>query len=164
MSTANGAQMADAKELEPVVPQKQLSRDLNAAREAYKAGDVEAARAAHGHGHGHGGHSHGKAPEAHSNTPSEYIKSMVFGGLDGIITTFAVVAAVAGADMSGDLVRAPYRPPRRLCARICGRGCTRLCARAFCALCPARSAPTVGCARCKCLRLTRPAGPCPPRR
>lgn len=95
--------MADAKELEPVA-QKQLSRDLNAAREAYKAGDVEAARAAHGHGHGHGGHSHGKAPEAHSNTPSEYIKSMVFGGLDGIITTFAVVAAVAGADMSGDLV------------------------------------------------------------
>ena len=29
---------------------------------------------------------------------------MVFGGLDGIITTFAVVAAVSGADMSGDVV------------------------------------------------------------
>ena len=66
------------------------------------------------------------ATEKHSNTPSEYIKSMVrasstrhppqdlhcqsaslsqvFGGLDGIITTFAVVAAVAGAELSTDMV------------------------------------------------------------
>jgi len=44
------------------------------------------------------------APEKHSNTPSGYIKSMVFGGLDGIITTFAVVAAVAGAELSSDMV------------------------------------------------------------
>ncbi len=28
----------------------------------------------------------------------------VFGGLDGIITTFAVVAAVAGAELSTDMV------------------------------------------------------------
>jgi len=45
-----------------------------------------------------------RALEKHSNTPSEYIKSMVFGGLDGIITTFAVVAAVAGAELSADMV------------------------------------------------------------
>lgn len=30
----------------------------------------------------------------------EYIKSMVYGGLDGIITTFAVVSGVAGASLS----------------------------------------------------------------
>ena len=28
----------------------------------------------------------------------------MFGGLDGIITTFAVVAAVAGAELSADMV------------------------------------------------------------
>jgi len=112
------------------------TRDLTAARAAYKAGDAAASKAAHGGGHGH---SHdGGSPEMHSGTPSEYIKSMVrslrsadaarlsapprlllparrppaaaadaplayspqvFGGLDGIITTFAVVAAVAGADL-----------------------------------------------------------------
>lgn len=30
----------------------------------------------------------------------EYIKSMVYGGLDGIVTTFAVVSGVAGASLS----------------------------------------------------------------
>lgn len=34
----------------------------------------------------------------------DFIKSMVFGGLDGIITTFAVVAAGAGADLEGKVV------------------------------------------------------------
>mmetsp|Transcript_13266 Transcript_13266/g.14706 ORF Transcript_13266/g.14706 Transcript_13266/m.14706 type:complete len:386 (-) Transcript_13266:53-1210(-) len=34
----------------------------------------------------------------------EYIKSIVFGGLDGIITTFAVVASVSGAGLSVNLV------------------------------------------------------------
>lgn len=35
---------------------------------------------------------------------SEFIKSIVFGGLDGIITTFAVIATVAGANLELDLV------------------------------------------------------------
>lgn len=34
----------------------------------------------------------------------EYIKSMVYGGLDGIITTFAVVSGVAGASLSLKIV------------------------------------------------------------
>jgi hypothetical protein len=42
--------------------------------------------------------------EEHAYTNSEYIKSLVFGGLDGIITTFAVVAAVAGAEMDNSVV------------------------------------------------------------
>ena len=32
------------------------------------------------------------------------MKSLIFGGLDGIITTFAIVAAVAGSDMDTDVV------------------------------------------------------------
>lgn len=74
-----------------------LTRDLEAAKAAYAEGSTEASKAAHD-----GGAK--RSPEEHSNTPSEFIKSMVFGGLDGIITTFAVVAAVSGADMSGDVV------------------------------------------------------------
>lgn len=34
----------------------------------------------------------------------DYIKSIVFGGLDGIITTFAIVAAVAGANMKIEVI------------------------------------------------------------
>lgn len=34
----------------------------------------------------------------------EYIKSMVYGGLDGIVTTFAVVAGVSGASLSLKIV------------------------------------------------------------
>lgn len=42
--------------------------------------------------------------EPHGKVESSYIKSMVFGGLDGIITTFSVVAAVAGASLSPEIV------------------------------------------------------------
>ena len=34
----------------------------------------------------------------------DFVKSLIFGGLDGIITTFAIVAAVAGSDMDTDVV------------------------------------------------------------
>jgi vacuolar iron transporter family protein len=37
-------------------------------------------------------------------TGSKYIKSIVYGGLDGIITTFAVVSAVIGASLSPAIV------------------------------------------------------------
>lgn len=35
---------------------------------------------------------------------SDYLKSIVFGGLDGIITTFAVIATVAGANLDVRIV------------------------------------------------------------
>ena len=35
--------------------------------------------------------------EGHSGVGSSYVKTLVFGGLDGILTTFAVVSAAAGA-------------------------------------------------------------------
>ena len=39
------------------------------------------------------------ATEVHGGWGSDYVKSIVFGGLDGIITTFSTIAAVVGGDM-----------------------------------------------------------------
>ncbi len=73
-----------------------LSRDLNEARQAYRRGDLTASRRAHSASAG--------AEERHQHGTGQYIKSAVYGGLDGIITTFAVVAGVAGADLSSGIV------------------------------------------------------------
>jgi len=64
-------------------------RDLKAARDAYANSDVEASKAAHD----------AKVLNAaeHHKKIGGNIKSIVYGGLDGIITTFAVVAGAAGA-------------------------------------------------------------------
>ncbi len=71
-----------------------LSRDLQKAREAYQKGDVQASIAAHT----------AQAAEKHQHEHGQYIKSAVYGGLDGIVTTFAVVAGVAGASLSAGIV------------------------------------------------------------
>lgn len=69
---------------------------------AVKEGDDAAAKAAHEKlladtkKHMETGEKHGGG--------SDYIKSIVFGGLDGIITTFAIVAAVAGANLPVEVV------------------------------------------------------------
>ena len=68
---------------------------LDAAKEAHKDNDIEASKAAH------------DAKVSHSEDHSKvggYIKSIVFGGLDGIITTFAVVAGAAGGGLSVDVI------------------------------------------------------------
>jgi len=72
-----------------------LSRSLEKARAAYQNHDVEASKAAHAAGAGTG--------EPHKEGGSS-IKSLVYGGLDGIITTFAVVAGVAGAELTTGIV------------------------------------------------------------
>lgn len=69
-----------------------LTRSLEKAKEAYKKKDVKAAIAAHS-----------QAAEEHK-TEGQYLKSAVYGGLDGTITTFAVVAGVAGASLSAGVV------------------------------------------------------------
>ncbi len=45
-----------------------------------------------------------EAEEAHQQDRGQYIRSAVYGGLDGIITTFAVVAGVAGAALGTGIV------------------------------------------------------------
>jgi len=71
-----------------------LTRSLDKARDAYKAGDIKASKAAH---------SQQISKEEHKKG-GEYLKSAIYGGLDGIITTFAVVAGVAGAALSSGIV------------------------------------------------------------
>ena len=68
---------------DPVTEIKSTSK----ARDAFKLRDSEAMR-----------DEHGKHVEPHKGNASEYVKSIVFGGLDGITTTFAIVAASAGAN------------------------------------------------------------------
>ncbi|MBN1834929.1 MAG: VIT1/CCC1 transporter family protein [Spirochaetales bacterium] len=70
-----------------------LSRSLDKAREAYKNRSVEHSRRAHDQ-------SRAEATEEHRQEQGRYVKSLIYGGLDGIITTFAVVAGVAGASLS----------------------------------------------------------------
>ena len=78
-----------------------LSRRVEAARRAFEEGDELAAAALHAPDRvaeamrrdGGGGHWFGP-----------YIGSMVYGGLDGIVTTFAVVSGVAGADLGANVI------------------------------------------------------------
>ena len=72
-----------------------ITRRLDQAKEAYKEGDAEASRKAHDAGAG---------GEPHRTGGGSYIKSFVYGGLDGTITTFAVVAGVAGASLSSNII------------------------------------------------------------
>ncbi|EQC37706.1 hypothetical protein SDRG_04734 [Saprolegnia diclina VS20] len=64
---------------------------MKQARKAHTVLDVDASRAVHLAKAGH-------ASEAHLDNGG-HIKSAVFGGLDGIITTFATVTSVAGSGL-----------------------------------------------------------------
>lgn len=72
-----------------------ITRNLEKAHDAYRRHDPEASRKAH---------TGGNAPEEHQTGHGQYIKSFVYGGLDGIVTTFAVVAGVTGANLSASVV------------------------------------------------------------
>lgn len=73
-------------------------RDLNEARDAHAMRDVDASRAAHSF------QPLKEAPEKHSGAAGEYVEAIVFGGLDGIVTTFAVVVAAAAAGLTRGLI------------------------------------------------------------
>lgn len=75
-----------------------ISRRVDEARKAFKRGDTEASRRAHKP------ERIKQATEEHGGASHQYIGDMVYGGLDGIITTFAVVSGVAGAQLGTNVI------------------------------------------------------------
>lgn len=70
-----------------------FSRSLKKAKRAYEKRDISATIIAHSK----------KSTEKHKEG-GRYIKSIVYGGLDGIITTFAIISGVVGASLSAGVV------------------------------------------------------------
>jgi VIT1/CCC1 family predicted Fe2+/Mn2+ transporter len=76
-----------------------ISKRLDEARKAYSKGDKNASARAH-----ESERIAHAAREKHGGTGSQYLGEMVYGGLDGIITTFAVVSGVAGAQLDASIL------------------------------------------------------------
>jgi VIT1/CCC1 family predicted Fe2+/Mn2+ transporter len=76
-----------------------ITRRLEEARNAFLQRDLQASARAH-----EPGRIAQAAVEEHGGASSQYLGDMVYGGLDGIITTFAVVSGVAGAQLSSQIV------------------------------------------------------------
>jgi VIT1/CCC1 family predicted Fe2+/Mn2+ transporter len=76
-----------------------ISRRLEQARAAFVRGDRQASAQAHDPSR-----IARAAKEEHGGAGSQHLGEMVYGGLDGIITTFAVVSGVAGADLGLNVV------------------------------------------------------------
>ncbi|MBK8024933.1 MAG: VIT1/CCC1 transporter family protein [Chloroflexi bacterium] len=76
-----------------------ITKRLDEARRAFGAGDLSASAAAHTFSR-----ITAAAEEKHGGAASQYIGDLVYGGLDGIITTFAVVSGVAGAQLGTPII------------------------------------------------------------
>mmetsp|Transcript_37593 Transcript_37593/g.49544 ORF Transcript_37593/g.49544 Transcript_37593/m.49544 type:complete len:279 (+) Transcript_37593:172-1008(+) len=68
------------------------------ARNAYYNLDPEASRIIHDNRAAQGGHT-----ESHKDG-GEYVKAMIFGGLDGILTSFAIVSGAAGGGIGWESI------------------------------------------------------------
>lgn len=75
-----------------------LTRRVDEARDAFRRGDRAAAARAHE------AQRIQRAAEEHGGAGSQYMGDFVYGGLDGIITTFAVVSGVAGASLGANVI------------------------------------------------------------
>ena len=71
---------------------------LDQARRAYAEKDMAASAAAHTPA------VITQAVEQHGGTSHQYIGDMVYGGLDGIVTTFAIVSGVSGANLGSGVI------------------------------------------------------------
>lgn len=76
-----------------------LMKRVDQAREAYRKGDLSGSAAAHA-----ADRIAAAAREEHGAESHAYVGDMVYGGLDGIVTTFAVVSGVAGAQLGSGVV------------------------------------------------------------
>lgn len=77
---------------------KSPSKRLDDARKAYTQGNMQSSADAHTP------KAIAEATEEHGGAGSQYLGEMVYGGLDGIITTFAVVSGVAGAQLGTPVI------------------------------------------------------------
>lgn len=75
-----------------------ITKRLDKAREAFEKKDLAAS------GKAHSRRAIAEAIEEHGGTSHQYIGDMVYGGLDGIVTTFAVVSGVAGAGLGAGII------------------------------------------------------------
>jgi len=75
-----------------------LSKRLGEARQAFAQHDAQASALAHSP------ERIVQANEEHGGAGSQYLGELVYGGLDGIITTFAVVSGVAGAQLGTPVI------------------------------------------------------------
>ncbi|MBC7869873.1 MAG: VIT1/CCC1 transporter family protein [Chitinophagaceae bacterium] len=74
-----------------------ISKRVDEARKSFEKGDVEAAKRLHNN-------PVAGQERASSVALGTYIGPMVYGGLDGIVTTFAVVSGVAGAALGANII------------------------------------------------------------
>jgi VIT1/CCC1 family predicted Fe2+/Mn2+ transporter len=75
-----------------------ITRRIDEARKAFQRRDLSASQAAHSP------EAIARASEEHGGASDKYIGDMVYGGLDGIVTTFAIVSGVAGARLGSDVI------------------------------------------------------------
>jgi hypothetical protein len=75
-----------------------ITKRMDEARAAYDKKDMVASRAAHSP------EVIAQAVEEHGRTSDQYIGDIVYGGLDGIVTTFAIVSGVAGAGLGSGVI------------------------------------------------------------
>ncbi len=75
-----------------------MSKRLEEARQAFTRHDTQASALVHDPAR------IAEAAEQHGGAGSQYLGEMVYGGLDGIITTFAVVSGVAGAQLGTPVI------------------------------------------------------------
>ncbi len=75
-----------------------ISKRLDQAREAYAQKNLNASKSAHDE------KAIEAAVEEHGSESSQFIGNMVYGGLDGIISVFAVVSGVAGASLTSGVL------------------------------------------------------------
>jgi VIT1/CCC1 family predicted Fe2+/Mn2+ transporter len=75
-----------------------ITRRIDEARKAFEKRDLAASAVAHSP------EAIAQAAEAHGGASHQYIGDIVYGGLDGIVTTFAVVSGVAGAGLGASII------------------------------------------------------------
>ena len=75
-----------------------ITKRLDQARKAFEKKDLVASAEAHSP------KAIKRAMEPHGGASHQYIGDMVYGGLDGIVTTFAVVSGVAGAGLGSGII------------------------------------------------------------